>query len=131
MEDLCKPSEAERNVVHVHQIRVGPSWIDPIVLFLKNDVLPESKSEADKIQSKTPWFWLSENQKLYKRSFFGRYLLCVHPEVIELLLEELHEGICGNHLGEQIFISQGPHTRLLVAKYAKRSTGICEEVRPI
>ena len=25
VEDLCKPSEVERNVVHVHQIRVGPS----------------------------------------------------------------------------------------------------------
>ncbi|XP_050259070.1 uncharacterized protein LOC126704077 [Quercus robur] len=99
VEDLCKPSEAKRNVVHVHQIRVGPSWIDLIVLFLKNDVLPESKFEADKIQSEAPQFWLSENQKLYKRSFFGPYLLCVHPEVIELLLEELHEGICGSHTG--------------------------------
>ena len=92
MEDLCKPSEVERNVVHVHQIRVGPSWIDPIVLFLKNDVLPESKSEADKIQSKTPWFWLSENQKLYKRSFSGLYLLCVHPEAVKLLQKNYMKG---------------------------------------
>ena len=42
VEDLCKPSEAERNVVHVHQIRVRPNWMDPIVLFLKEDVLLES-----------------------------------------------------------------------------------------
>ena len=49
MEDLCKPSDVERNVVHVHQIKVGPSWMDPIVLFLKEDVLLESKSEANKI----------------------------------------------------------------------------------
>ena len=31
--------------------------------------------------------------------FFGLYLLCVHPEVVELILEELHEGICGSHTG--------------------------------
>ena len=49
MEDMCKPSNVGMNVVHVHQIRVGPSWMDPIVLFLKEDVLPESKSEANKI----------------------------------------------------------------------------------
>jgi len=49
VEDLCKPSEVGRNVVHVHRIRVGPSWMDPIVLFLKEDVLPESKSETNKI----------------------------------------------------------------------------------
>ena len=99
MEDLCKPSDVERNVVHVHQIKVGPSWMDLIVLFLKEDFLPESKSEADKVRRKAPWFWLSENQKLYKRSFYGPYLLCIHLEAVELLLEELHEGICRSHTG--------------------------------
>ena len=72
--------------------------MDPIVLFLKEDVLPESKFEANKIQRKTPRFWLSVDQKLYKRSFSVPYLLCVHPEAVELLLEELHEGICGSHM---------------------------------
>ena len=86
-------------MVHVHQIRVGSSWMDLIVLFLKEDILLEDKSEADKVQRKAPRFWLSEDQKLYKRSFSGLYLLCTHPEVSELLLEELHEGICGSHTG--------------------------------
>ena len=99
VENLCKPSKMGRNVVHIHQIRVRPSWMDPIVLFLKEDVLPESKFEANKIQRKASQFWLSMDQKLYKRSFFGPYLLCVHPEAVELLLEELHEGICGSHTG--------------------------------
>ena len=36
---------------------------------------------------------------MYKRSFFGPYLLCIHPEASELLLEELYEGICGSHTG--------------------------------
>ena len=73
--------------------------MDFIVLFLKEDVLPENKSEADKVRRKAYWFWLSEDQKLYKRSFFRPYLLCIHPEASELLLEELHEGICGSHTG--------------------------------
>ena len=93
VEDLCKPVELRGNVVHVHQIRAGPSWMDSIVPFLKEDVLPENKSKADKVRRKASWFWLFEDQKLYKRSFSNPYLLCVHPEVIELLLEELHEGI--------------------------------------
>ena len=61
VEDLCKPSEREKNVVHVHQIKLGPSWMDPIVLFLEEDVMLESKSEADKVQRKAPRFWLSED----------------------------------------------------------------------
>ena len=68
--------------------------MDPILLFLERDILPEEKSEAEKVQRKAPRFWMSEDKKLYKSSFSGPYLLCVHPDALESLLEELHEGIC-------------------------------------
>ena len=99
VEDLCKPTKVRREVVHVHQVRVRHSWMDPVVLFLKEDILPEEKSEADKIQRKAHRLWLSEDQKLCKRSFSGPYLLCIHPEASKLLLEELHEGIYRSHTG--------------------------------
>ena len=86
-------------MVCAHEVRVGRSWMDPIVTFLKDDILPEGKLEAEKIRRNATQFWLSEDHKLYKRSYSGPYLLCVHPEVSELLLEELHEGICGSHTG--------------------------------
>ena len=82
-----------------HQVNLGPSWMDPILLFLESDILPEEKTEAKKIRRKAPQFWLSEDKKLYKRSFSRPYLLCVHPEISDSLLEELHEGICGSHTG--------------------------------
>ena len=61
-------------------------------MFLERDVLLEEKSEAEKVRRKAPWFWMSEDKKLYKHSFSGQYLLCVHPDASESLLEELHEG---------------------------------------
>ena len=73
--------------------------MDFISLFLERDILPKRKSEAEKVRRKAPQFWLSEDRKLYKRFFFGPYLLCVHPEASESLLEELHEGVCGSHTG--------------------------------
>ena len=85
--------------VQVHQIKVRPSWMDPIVLFLKEGVLPHESGETNKIRRKAPHFWLSEEQKLYKRSFSAPYLFCVHPKAVKSLLEELHEGICGSHTG--------------------------------
>ena len=36
-------------VVHIYQIRMGLSWMDSIVLFLKEDILPKEKSEVDKV----------------------------------------------------------------------------------
>ena len=86
-------------MVLIHQIKMGSSWMDPIVSFLKDDTLPEEKSEAEKIRRKAHQFWLFEDHKLYKSSYSGPYLLCVHPEATDLLLEELHEGICGSHIG--------------------------------
>ena len=71
--------------------------MDPILLFLERDVLPEEKLEAEKVRRKAPWFWMFEDKKLYKRSFSGPYLLYVHPDTSESLLEELHEGVCGSH----------------------------------
>jgi len=73
--------------------------MDSISLFLEKDILPKKKFEAEKIRRKAPQFWLSEDRKLYKRSFSGPYLLCVHLEALESLLEELHEGVCESHIG--------------------------------
>ena len=97
VEDLCKPAVAKKDMGQIHQIKVGPSWMDPIVLFLKEDILPKEKSEAKKVRRKAPRFWLSEDHKLYKCSFSGPYLLCIHPEALKLLLEEIYAGICESH----------------------------------
>ena len=101
----------KKDLLQVHQIKVGPSWIDPILRFLEKDILLEERSEAKKVRRKAPRFWLFEDKKLYKRSFSGPYLLCVYPEASESLLEELYEGICGSHTGGRSFshraITQG------------------------
>ena len=52
VENLCKPTEVKKDVIHIHQIRVGLSWMDSIVLFLKEDILPEEKLKADKVRRK-------------------------------------------------------------------------------
>ena len=49
VEDLCKPTEIKGEEVHIHQIKVGPSWMDSIVLFLKEEILPGERAEADKV----------------------------------------------------------------------------------
>ena len=97
----------KREMVHIYQVRVGPSWMDYIVLFLKEIILPKEKSEADEVRRKAPRFWLSEDQKLYKRSFSGPYLLCIHPKVSKLHLEKLHERICGSYIGGRSLSHRG------------------------
>ena len=85
--------------VAVLSILLSLSWMDSIVTYLRSGILPKDKKESDWIRCKSPWYWVSEDGRLYKRSYSGPYLLCVHLEVVEVLLEELHEGICGSHTG--------------------------------
>jgi len=56
VEGLYKPTEVKEQKISIHQIRVGPSWMDPIVLFLKDDILPEEKGKAGKVWRKIPRF---------------------------------------------------------------------------
>ena len=114
-------------MICVPHVRIGPNWMDLIIQFLSKDVLPKDKSEVEKVHRKDPRFWLSEDQKLYNRSFFGPYLLRIHPKASELLFEELHEGICGSYTGGRSIahraITQGywwPNMQKEALEYAKK-----------
>ena len=73
--------------------------MDSIVDFLAEDRIPDDKKEASKIRRVASRFWLSTDKKLYRRSFGGPYLLCLHPGKVNEVLTELHEGVCGSHVG--------------------------------
>ena len=49
VEDLCRADGVKEDIVQIHQVRVGPSWMNPIMSFLKDDTVPEEKSETEKI----------------------------------------------------------------------------------
>ena len=54
VEDLCTPTSLHQGMPPIHQIKLGPSWMDSISLFLEKDILPDEKSEADKVRRKAP-----------------------------------------------------------------------------
>ena len=54
VEDLCTPTSLHKDMPWIHQINLGPSWMDLISLYLKRDILPEEKSEAEKVRRKAP-----------------------------------------------------------------------------
>ena len=49
VEDLCTPTPIKRDLLQVHQIKLRPSWMDLILLLLEKDILPEEKSEDEKV----------------------------------------------------------------------------------
>jgi hypothetical protein len=88
--------EANDGVCSINQ---SMSWMNPILAYLKNDVLPEDRKEADRIRRIAPRYWVSKEGHLYRRSYTEPYLRCVHPDTVQDLLWEIHEGVCGGHTG--------------------------------
>jgi hypothetical protein len=75
------------------------TWMSLILAYLKDDTLPEDRKEADRIRRIASWYWVSKEGHLYRRSYTEPYLRCVHPDTVQNLLWEIHEGVCGGHTG--------------------------------
>uniref|UniRef100_A0A2N9H9C9 Integrase catalytic domain-containing protein n=1 Tax=Fagus sylvatica TaxID=28930 RepID=A0A2N9H9C9_FAGSY len=99
VEVLNSPSSQDCDSDILCTVNPVASWMDPLIAYLQNDQLLEDQKEADIVKRKAPGYWLSKEGSLYKRSFSGPYLLCVHPDLVNNLLYEIHEGICGSHTG--------------------------------
>ena len=72
------------------------SWTSPILSYLKDGQLPPNPDKAKKIKKRATRFTVL-NDELYKRGFSQPYLRCVEEEA-KYVLEEVHGGICGDHM---------------------------------
>ncbi|XP_021996336.1 uncharacterized protein LOC110893539 [Helianthus annuus] len=76
IEVLKNPSVLLRQV---NMIEIGDSsWMTPIIKYLQEGILPESRAEARKIQNKALHYEMNGNI-LYRKSFLGPLLRCVDP----------------------------------------------------
>ena len=81
------------------------SWMTPIVSFLQNGHLPQDADEARKIKKRAARFTIL-NDALYKRGFSMPYLKCVDKDKAKYILEEIHKGIYGDHVGPRFLVSK-------------------------
>ncbi|XP_022158860.1 uncharacterized protein LOC111025322 [Momordica charantia] len=95
VEILDGPSILEPDLMEVDTPE--PSWMDPIVDFIKGNSPPDPK-EHKKMARKAARFVIQDGA-LYRRSFSLPLLKCVTLEEGLYVLREIHEGVCGNHSG--------------------------------
>lgn len=63
VENLATPYD-NQVPVGINVVHVGQSWMDLMVTFIKNRMLPENRIEAEKVQRKSPRYWLLEEKKI-------------------------------------------------------------------
>ncbi|XP_058202708.1 uncharacterized protein LOC131317152 [Rhododendron vialii] len=97
-DDVIKPS-FEQPCEQVMAVSLGQGQLDPVIDYLKNQVLPPNKREAYKLRCRAANFFLGPNDNLYRRTFTGPDLRVVHDDLVPVVLEELHSGSCGTHSG--------------------------------
>ncbi|GMP37997.1 hypothetical protein CsSME_00021317 [Camellia sinensis var. sinensis] len=73
-------------------------WASDILLFLTTGALPEDQQQASKVRSRASNYVIIDDI-LYKRGFSRPYLRCLNPAQATYVMQEIHEGICGNHSG--------------------------------
>ena len=97
VEHLPEPSVSIDNG-EVSPVMSEPSWMDPIWDYLVDGTLPSDPKKASKLRAKLARFTIHRGT-LYKRGFSTPILKCVGKEDANYILREVHEGICGNHIG--------------------------------
>ena len=131
VEYLAEPSIDLCDVV-VAPVESQPSWMDPIWDYIIDGSLPDDPKEAAKIRTRSARF-TNHKGSLYKRGFFTPILKCIAGKDTEYMLREVHEGICGNHIGARSLagkvLRQGYYwpTMLKDATNLVKKCRICQE----
>ena len=99
VEHLTEPS-IDLNDVEVSPVMSEPSWMDPIWDYLIEGLLPDDPKEAFKLRTRLARFTIHKGS-LYKRGFFIPVLKCITGKDADYVLREVHECVCGNHIGDR------------------------------
>ena len=88
----------EVSTTQVCAIHEPHTWITPYQRYLVDGVLPINSTEGRKMKKSSSKFTLIDGE-LYRFRLTDPLLVCVHGEKCTRIMAELHEGICGSHIG--------------------------------
>ncbi|XP_071739012.1 uncharacterized protein [Rutidosis leptorrhynchoides] len=75
-----------------------PIWMEPILQYIHNSVLPNDNREARLVRERAPMY-IIQNDILYRKSYCGPIMWCVGPIKAEMIIDEVHNGFYALHSG--------------------------------
>ncbi|XP_072060266.1 uncharacterized protein [Arachis hypogaea] len=72
--------------------------MDPITDFLESGKLPGDKNSTKALRREVAKYTIIQGQ-LFKKGPNQPLLKCLHPDQMDYVLREVHEGCCGYHIG--------------------------------
>ncbi|XP_071708864.1 uncharacterized protein [Rutidosis leptorrhynchoides] len=82
-----------------------PNWMEPILQYIRSDILPSDKLEARLVRERAPMY-IIQNDILYRKSYCGPMMRCVGPIEAEMIIDEVHNGSCALHSGYKTIVAK-------------------------
>ncbi|XP_021764709.1 uncharacterized protein LOC110729288 [Chenopodium quinoa] len=82
----------------VHIIDRISTWMDGIISYRKDSLLPADPKKSWLVKKRAAWFEMKQGE-LFKKGFVKPYLKCITPEKGHDVLDDLHQGKCNSHIG--------------------------------
>ncbi|XP_021754890.1 uncharacterized protein LOC110720188 [Chenopodium quinoa] len=96
------------DVEPVHIIDRSSTWMDGIISYLKDGLLPADPKESWLMKKRAAWFEMKQGE-LFKKAFVKLYLKCITLEKGHDVLDDLHQEQCGSHIGGQALAEKAAH----------------------
>ena len=88
----------EGDPMQVCVVEKGDTWMTPYKRYRADGILPLEPEEGKKIKINYVKYTLLDGE-LFRHGFTHPFLVCVSGEQCTRIMAELHEGICGSHVG--------------------------------
>ncbi|XP_024024252.1 uncharacterized protein LOC112092391 [Morus notabilis] len=108
IEELERPIIVEKAKALI--VQIGENWMTPLIQYLMDAQLPNNKDEARRIRYRAARYLLYDGL-LYRRGYSTPLPWCLDNAEAQKVLQEIHEGVCGNH-------TRGQSLALKVLRYA-------------
>ncbi|KAL0393434.1 UNVERIFIED_CONTAM: hypothetical protein Slati_4309600 [Sesamum latifolium] len=89
----------------VQPITMGEDWRTPIIKWIEEGLLPKNRWEATRLKTRATRFIIQEHI-LYKKFYTHPLLRCLSTEEGIHILQEIHSGCCGAHVGTRILANK-------------------------
>ncbi|GJX08451.1 reverse transcriptase domain-containing protein [Tanacetum coccineum] len=103
--EVLKEKSIQEDEIETIVEEEGPTWMTPIIEYLKDGTLPDDRKEASKLRIKARQYELLEGV-LYRSSFLKPWLRCVGPLQANYVIQEIHEGSCSIHAGPRSVVAK-------------------------
>jgi len=86
-------------------VETGDTWMTPYKRYLNDGILPLEPAESRKVEKNYAKYTLIDGE-LFRHRFTHPILVCVRRGQCVRIMAELHEGICGSHIGGRALASK-------------------------